>query len=41
MFYGIDALMVWLAVPIVGLVAGLILWRIEVAHARRAALRRR
>ena len=40
MFYGIDALMVWVAVPVVGVVAGWLLWRYEVAQSRRTALRR-
>ena len=40
MFYGIDALVVWLVVPLVGVAAGWVLWRIEVAHDRREALRR-
>lgn len=36
MFYGIDALMVWLAVPIVGMAAGWLLWRHELMRSRRA-----
>ncbi len=35
MFYGIDALVVWLAVPLVGVAAGWLLWRHDLAQSRR------